>query len=178
MSDAAAPAPAAPGASDLEAAGLSPKPSKLVPIVLGLNSLLLVGVLAKLFLMPTPAAASHEPPAAAPAGGEHGPVAPIGMGPTVKLPEFVVHLRNPEAERYARLSFELEVGVELDKDKLTAHMPKIRELFISYLSDCTMEDLRGSEGIERTKKDLLNKLAQAIPGSPVRGVFVTDIVIQ
>lgn len=182
MSDAAAaPAPAAAGGSDksdLEAAGLSAKPSKLVPIVLGLNSLLLVGVLAKLFLMPAPAAANHEAAAAAPAGGEHAPLAPLGMGPTVKLPEFVVHLRNPEAERYARLSFELEVGVETDKDKLAAHMPKIRELFISYLSDCTMEDLRGSEGIDRTKKDLLNKLAQAIPGSPVRGVFVTDIVIQ
>jgi flagellar FliL protein len=182
MSDAAAvPAPAAgsPDKSDVEAAGLSPKPSKLVPIVLGLNSALLVAVLAKLFLMPAQAPAAPHDEAAAPAGGEHGAVvAPIGMGPTVKLPEFVVHLRNPEAERYARLSFELEVGVETDKDKLTAHMPKIRELFISFLSDCTMEDLRGSEGIDRTKKELLNRLAQAIPGSPVRAVFVTDIVIQ
>ncbi|MBX7098352.1 MAG: flagellar basal body-associated FliL family protein [Myxococcaceae bacterium] len=172
--------------SDAAAAGLAPKPSKLVPGVLVVNTLLLVGLLVKVLLFP-PAAA---PPADAEAKGkgehekkgeEHGGgghAAPPGMGPTVRLPDFVVHLRNPEAERYARLSFELEVGVETEKERVTTQMPAIRELFIAYLSDRTVEDLRGSEGIDRAKKDLLTRLAQQVPGSPVRSIYVTDIVIQ
>jgi len=172
MSDAAAEKPNL----DLAAPALA-KPSKLVPIILVVNSLLLAAVLARSFIAP-PAAAAHEPDAKV-ERGEHGPAGPpLGLGPTVRLPEFVVHLRNPEAERYAKVTFEVEVGVEADKDKVTAAMPKIREIFISYLADRTTDDLRGSEGIEHTKKDLLTRLSQELPGSPIRAVFVTDIVVQ
>lgn len=176
MSDAAV-APEKPDV-DLAAAGLAAKPSKLVPIVLVVNSVLVAAVLARTFLAPAPAAAHEQEPKAE--HGEHAAVAgpPLGLGPTVRLPEFVVHLRNPEAERYAKVTFEVEVGVEPDKDKVNAVMPRIRELFISYLADRTTEDLRGSEGIEHLKRDLLARLSQELPGSPIRAVFITDIVVQ
>ncbi|MEW5738154.1 MAG: flagellar basal body-associated FliL family protein [Myxococcota bacterium] len=176
MSDAAAQAPAKPDA-DLAAAGLAPKPSKVVPILLVVNSLLVAVVLARSFAAPPPAPAAEHAPAPATEHSAPG-AAPLGFGPTVRMPEFVVHLRNPEAERYAKMTFELEVGVEADKDKVNTAMPKVRELFISYLSDRTTEDLRGSEGIERTKRDLLARLSQELPGSPVRSIFITDIVVQ
>lgn len=176
MSDAVAQATEKPEL-DLAAAGLAGRPSKWVPGLLVLNSLLLAIVLARTFLAP---AAGHQ--AEAPPEGERGPAtavsAPLGLGPTVRLPEFVVHLRNPEAERYAKMTFELEVGVEPDKDRLNAVMPRVRELFIAYLADRTTDDLRGSEGIERTKRDLLARLSRELPGSPVRAVFITDIVVQ
>jgi flagellar FliL protein len=176
MSDAVAQAPGKPDA-DLAAAGLSPKPSKLVPGLLALNSVLVVAVLARSFMAPAPAGAAEAPQA--PAAEHAAPAAaPMGLGPTVRMPEFVVHLRNPEAERYAKMTFELEVGVEADKDKVNSAMPRVRELFLSYLSDRTTEDLRGSEGIERTKRDLLARLSQELPGSPIRAIFITDIVVQ
>lgn len=156
---------------------LAPRSSPVLPIVLGLNTALLVAVLVKVFLFPAPVAAAEaqagERPEAAPRGhGEHG------LGPTVKLADFVVHLRNPEAERYARMSFELEVSGEEQKAALAGVMPKVREVFLSYLSDRTVEELRGSEGIERTKRELLVRLGQAVEGAPVRAIYITDIVIQ
>jgi len=176
MSDAVAPAPGKSDA-DMAAAGLSPKPSKVVPGLLALNTLLMAAVLVRSFLTPAPAGAAEQPQA--PAAEHAAPAAvPMGLGPTVRLPEFVVHLRNPEAERYAKMTFELEVGVEADKDKLNAAMPRVRELFLAYLSDRTTDDLRGSEGIERTKRDLLARLSQELPGSPVRAIYITDIVVQ
>jgi flagellar FliL protein len=90
----------------------------------------------------------------------------------------VVHLRNPDTDRYARLSFEIEVATEEDKVKLAAFMPRVRDGFIAYLSDRTFEELRGSEAIERTKNALGEKLAAMAPGVAVRGVYVTDLVIQ
>ena len=175
--------------SDAPADPLPPAPAKQSPVVLlGVlfNTALLLVVVAKVFFFATPGASgseegqaekhaegSAEPKKHGEKKGEKG-----GLGPTVKLPDFVVHLRNPEAERYARMSFELEVGGEEEKGALSSAMPKVREVFISYLSDRTVEELRGSEGIERTKKELLARLEKDVEGSPVRGIYITDIVIQ
>jgi flagellar FliL protein len=180
--------------------------SKLLPAVVGLNSLLLMGVLAMLVLKP--GAAKSAAPAAEKSGaaeksehgekkaeGEHGEKkegeksehgaeghadktpAPIGA-PTLKLPDFTVRLRNPEADRYARITFEVQVAAESDKAAIESHLPQVRDAFLSYLSDRTMEELRGSEGIEKTKQALLDRMPQAAPGAKVLAIFVTDMVVQ
>jgi flagellar FliL protein len=115
-------------------------------------------------------------------GGEHGEGAgthlPGGVGPTLKLPDFVVHLRNPEADRYARISFEVEVLNEADKLAIAPYMPRIRDAFVTYLSDRTIEELGGSEGLGRTKKELLEKLEELVPGRRIRNLYVSDFVVQ
>src|SRR5947209_12991397 len=109
--------------SDTQAA---PRSGKLLPAVLVLNSALLAGVIAMLVLKPSGATshASADKQAEAPKGeAAHGEAAAIAagvMGPTVKLPDFVIHLRATEADRYARLSFEVEVGSEKDKADVTS----------------------------------------------------------
>jgi flagellar FliL protein len=119
---------------------------------------------------------------AAEGGGEHGeggaPHLPGGVGPTLKLPDFVVHLRNPEADRYARISFEVEVLNEADKLAIAPYMPRIRDAFVTYLSDRTIEELGGSEGLGRTKKELLEKLEELVPGRRIRNLYVSDFVVQ
>ena len=164
-------------AKDL-AAAMPPKKNG-VTIFLILNSLLLAGVLAMQVLKPGAAAA----PAAAAEAGTHAKAeaaapAKAGPGPMVRLADFIIHLRNPEAERYARLSFEIEVGSDLDRDKMTARLPQIRESFIAYLSDQTLEDLRGSEGIRKTKEQLFARLGAIAPEASPRAIYITDLVIQ
>lgn len=184
MSD---PTPAAPtDVAIAAAAGLAPKPSKLVPALLVINLLMTGGVVAhSLLKKPSAEAPAAEAHAAPEGSSEHGKAeggaaahAPGGMGPTVRLADFVVHLRNVESERYARMSFELEIGGEADKERVNQTLAKIRELFLAYLSDRTVEELRGSEGIERAKRDLLAKVTAGVPGTPVRAVYITDVVIQ
>jgi flagellar FliL protein len=154
--------------------------SMLVPVLLGVNSLLVAAVLA-LFLLRGGAGGGHaeapkgEPAKAGEAGKEGGPALP---GPTAKLADFVIHLRNPDTDRYARMSFEIEVATEEDKARLATFTPRVRDGFIAYLSDRTLEELRGSEAIERTKLALGERLAAMAPGVTVRGLYVTDLVIQ
>lgn len=157
-----------------------PAKSKAVPLFLIINSVLLAAVLGVLLLKPpsSSAAAPAKEEHAAPEGGKEGGVAPGGIGPTLRLADFVVHLRNPEVDRYARLSFEIELANDKDKDSMNPHLPKIREAFIAYLSDRTLEELRGSDGIEKTKEALLNKLKAAVPSVTPRAIYITDIVIQ
>lgn len=170
MSD-AAPAPEA-----------KPKRSLMVPIFLGLNSVLLAAVLVVMLTRHAPApatgggeAAGHAAEAPAGEGGHEGGAAPLQ---TLKLPDLVVHLRNPEVDRYARVTFEIDVISEKDKEAVTAQLPRIRESILSYLSDRTVDDLRGSEGIDTMKTAIGARLATLIPSPRPRGIYVTDLVVQ
>ncbi len=170
-----------------------------MPALIGFNSLLLVGVIGFMgFQM------MHKPPAAPgaenaanaakpaeehkeapPAEGKHeGGEAPLavgasaGPGPMVKLPDFVVRLRNPDLDRYARITFEVEVLAEADKERFTAHLPRVRDAFISYLSDRTVEELSGSEGMGRTKDALQLRLRELVPEARFRALYISDFVVQ
>jgi flagellar protein FliL len=165
---------------------VAPVPPKKngITLFLIINSVLLAGVLAMLVLKPghaSEAKAAEAPEAPGPS--EHGAkpegkAAANGVGPTVRLADFIIHLRNPEVERYARVSFEIEVGTDLDKERMAGHLPRIRETFIAYLSDQTLEDLRGSEGIKKTKDALFEKLKAIAPDCSARAIYITDLVIQ
>jgi flagellar FliL protein len=170
--------------------------SKLLPIMLVLNTLLLGGVLAAVLLgvgrggaaapeaKKEGAAASgeHDKPAEGehekPAEGGHGEAGGEASGHTVRMADFVIHLRNPDVDRFARLSFEIEVGSEADKTAITNNTARVRDQFIGYLSDRTMEELRGSEGLAATKTALAARLKDAVPSARVRAVYVTDFVVQ
>jgi flagellar FliL protein len=187
--------------------------SKLMPIMMGVNLLLVAGVLALVLIRTGGAkAATVEKPAEKAeksehgeakaekkeaehgegekkseehgekkSEGEHGEKAPSSApagAPTVKIPDFTVRLRNPEADRYARITFEMAVAGESDKATVETRMPQIRDAFLSYLSDRTMEELRGSDGIEKTKIALMEKLPAVAPGAKVLAIYVTDMVVQ
>ena len=196
-----------------EAKATDPPPAagsgKLLAILVGVNSLLLVGVMAFLALQmrqETQLVSAHHSGSKVEKGDdaneapEHGENAEakhgeggegskegsggggdsVGgkIGPLVKVADFVIHLRNPDADRYARMSFDVEVFSEADKDRLTAQLPKVRDAFITYLSDRTLEDLRGGEGLGRTKDTLQMTLRQLLPDTRIRAVYISDFVVQ
>lgn len=188
--------------------GGSSKVLLLIAIVNGVGMLGLLGFLALQTLRPppSPAAASAaqgehgEAGAGEAAQGEHGEggekkgaekdkpaegkkggllsVPAGGMGPLVRIPEFVVHLRNPEVDRYARISFDIEVMGDSDRDELNAALPKVRDAIIVYLSDRTVEDLRGSEGLARAKEAMQTKLRELVPAARIRALYISDFVVQ
>ncbi|MBK9518775.1 MAG: flagellar basal body-associated FliL family protein [Anaeromyxobacter sp.] len=156
--------------------------SKIVPILLGVNMLLVVGVLA-LFMLKggggAPPAAAHGAEGA-PAEGEKGAEggSAAGPGPTTKMADFVVHLRDAEVDRYARISFEVELASDVEKAKFDKFSPRIRDGFIAYLSDRTLEELRGSEQVKKVKTSLQELFKELAPGVKVRALYITDLVIQ
>lgn len=155
--------------------------SKIVPLLLGVNMLLVVGVLA-VFLLKGGVGGHGEAKAAPPAEGHGAEAAESGEGalpgPSTKMPDFVVHLRDAEVDRYARISFEVELGAELDKGKFERFQARIRDGFIAYLSDRTLEELRGSEQVKKVKTQLHELLKELAPGVKIRALYITDLVIQ
>jgi flagellar FliL protein len=174
----AAPPPAPPAA----------KGGRLIPVLVGVNTLALLAVVGLQVVTlrgagarAAPAADEGAPPAEAreaaarKAGKDVKDAVP---GPTLRLADFVVRLRDPESDRFARLSFELELPDEKAKTEVTGRMAPIRDAFLAYLSDRTADDLRGSEAIARVKGALAQKLTDLAPGAGVRGLYLTELVIQ
>jgi len=173
MADSPAETPSAPAA---------PGKSPLVVIMLGLNVALMAGVLACVVMLvrrPAAAQAAPMPAAAAPAAHpvEHEKKE-AGGGPTIRLADFVVRLRNTDAERFARISFEIEVSDEKDKEAMTRRQPQVRDSFIAYLSDRSAEELRGSEGLARAKGDLLGRARETAPDAHIANLYIIDFVVQ
>jgi flagellar basal body-associated protein FliL len=171
--------------------------SKILPIILGVNTLLMVGVLVFVMKRPSAAAAGggkehaaeskeHEEPSKKEGGGEgkgeageHGAAAPAGgPGPTLRLDNFIVQVRAPEGDRYAHMTLEVEIGAEADKKAFESRMPHIRDGVIGYLADRNEDELRGSEGLTQMKEALVKKLDEIVPGHRVRGLFITEFIIQ
>lgn len=173
---------------DLESPPPAPK-SKLIPIFLIVNAIAMGGMIVIQFIKsggdeeaakaPQQVAAPPPPPAAGPAGEPIDPKTGLPMrGPTIGLGEYVVHLRNPDMDRYARFEFQAQLGRDSDIDYIKLMQPEIRDRFIAYLNDRSLEELTGSAGLEKVKSDLFERLDTIIPGRRVKALFLTEFVIQ
>ena len=164
--------------------------SKLVPMLLVVNTLMVVGVLA-FTLLKKPAAPAAAPAAAAAAeehgvekaDGEHSKEGAGGpkvatLGPIVALENFIVQLRAIDAEKYAHITIEIELSDERDKDIVSNRMPSIRDTVIGYLADRTADELRGSQGMAAVKEEVLTRLREAVPGRRIRNVYLTSFIVQ
>jgi flagellar protein FliL len=183
-------------------------PSKLIPMILIANTLLMGAVLAVVLLRkPSPAAApvvsaghtstnnstgtggGSGKEGSKDEGGGHGegaghgeatpPADPNGApGPILKLENFIIQLRGTDTDRYVRVAFDLELGAESDRAMVQARMPHIRDAIISYFSDRSLDELRGSEGMDRIKLAVSKKLDDILAAHRVKSVFITELVIQ
>jgi flagellar FliL protein len=115
-------------------------------------------------------------------GGEHGGKAGAGEGskpgPILKLEPFVIQLRALESERYIRITFDLEVKSDADAEFVKGRLSHIRDAVIAWFSDRTVEELRGSEGMDRVKTALTHRLDEVVPGHRIRQLLITDFVMQ
>lgn len=170
-----------------ESAAPAPKAggSKLVPVLMMLNTLLVGGVLVFVMKKQAPvavvapaAAAAEGDPAKDGAKGDEKGKPPAGPGPMVKLENFVIQLKAVDAERYVRVAFDLEVTAEPDKDVIQARLSMIRDSIISYFSDRTLDELRGSDGMDNIKQTLKKRLDTIVPGGRIKAIYITDFIIQ
>lgn len=143
---------------------------------------------------PAPAAGEHgAAPAAekAPAEGEHGaaPAAAEGhakpeaassgdmTATTARIEDLVIHLRNPEVDRYARLTIDVEMERSDELEQLKENIPRVRDAVIMTLCEHTFEELRGAEGLTRMKGWLRDAIDAVVPGQ-VKAVYVSAFLVQ
>lgn len=97
----------------------------------------------------------------------------------VTMPDITANLNAPgRRPSYIRLRSQIEVLGQPDAVALQAAMPRLLDLFTTYLREVRPEELRGSAGTHRLREELIARAN--IAASPVRvtDVLFTEILVQ
>ena len=99
-----------------------------------------------------------QPPASA-EGKEPGPRAVVFLD----MPEIVTNLNAPGRRAvYVKLRSKLELARAEDGAAVQASMPRLIDLFQTYLREVRPEELRGSAGTQRLREELLARANIAV----------------
>ena len=97
----------------------------------------------------------------------------------IDLPEMVANL-NSDARRpsYVKLQARLELTHPQDVDIVRAAMPRLQDLFQTYLREMRPEELRGSSGSYRLREELIGRANLAAAPARISDVLFTQMLIQ
>jgi flagellar FliL protein len=98
----------------------------------------------------------------------------------VDVPEILVNLAGNPGDRvqYLKTKIVLEVKEAALVEKITPSMPRITDLFQTYLRELRSSDLNGSAGLFRLKEELTRRVNSAIAPTQVNAVLFKEILIQ
>lgn len=143
-------------------------PSKKIMILAAVGLLAVGGGVTAYLKFFSHAGAAKEKPAA---------VKPVTF---VDMPEVLVNLNNPNAERTQYLK--VKVVLELPDAELVAKiqplMPRVVDQFQTYLRELRPIDLEGSAGLYRLKEELTRRVNAAIAPNRINAVLFKEIVVQ
>jgi flagellar FliL protein len=112
---------------------------------------------------------------AAQKAADAGPVVPV----FIELPEMIANLNsNPHHPSYAKVVARLELGSPEDVERVRAAMPRLQDLFQTYLREMHPEELRGAAGTYRLREELIARAAAVAAPAQVRDVLFTELLIQ
>jgi len=96
------------------------------------------------------------------------------------VPEILVNLANTPGERvqYLKVKVVLEVKDAPLLEQIKPTMPRVTDLFQTYMRELRVGDLNGSVGLFRLKEELTRRVNAAISPSQVNAVLFKEIVIQ
>lgn len=98
----------------------------------------------------------------------------------VEVPEIMVNLVSLPGERtqYLKVKVVLEVKEEKQVEAIKPSMPRVSDIFQTYMRELRAGDLNGSSGLFRLKEELTRRVNAAVAPQQVSAVLFKEIVIQ
>jgi flagellar protein FliL len=97
----------------------------------------------------------------------------------VDMPDIVANLNAPgRRSSYIKLRSKLEVARAADARALQEAMPRLQDLFTTYLREVRPEELRGSAGTYRLREELMVRASLAAPPAQVTDVLFVELLLQ
>ncbi|MBI5262070.1 MAG: flagellar basal body-associated protein FliL [Bradyrhizobium sp.] len=115
-------------------------------------------------------------------GEKHAEVAlPTSKPPVfVEVPDMMVNLSGSPGDRvqFLRLKIVLEVKEEKQVEAIKPAMPRVTDIFQTYLRELRPADLAGSAGLFRLKEELTKRVNAAVAPIQVSAVLFKEVVVQ
>ena len=98
----------------------------------------------------------------------------------IDVPEMLVNLVGSPGERvqYLKVKVVLEVKEEKQSEAIKPTLPRVTDIFQTYLRELRSADLNGSAGLFRLKEELTRRVNVAISPNQVSAVLFKEIVVQ
>jgi flagellar protein FliL len=98
----------------------------------------------------------------------------------IDVPEMLVNLVGAPGERVQYLKAKIVIEVKEEKlvEAIKPSMPRVTDIFQTYLRELRPADLTGSAGLFRLKEELTRRVNTAIAPSQVNAVLFKEIVVQ
>ncbi|MDE5440627.1 flagellar basal body-associated protein FliL [Bradyrhizobium sp. CSA207] len=98
----------------------------------------------------------------------------------VDVPDIMVNLAGTPGERvqYLRLKIVLELKEEKQIEAIKPTMPRVTDIFQTYVRELRPSDLNGSAGVFRLKEELTKRVNAAVAPIQVGAVLFKEVVIQ
>ena len=117
-------------------------------------------------------------------GGEetqHAEAGPPMKPPVyVDVPDMLVNLIGLPGERvqYLKVKLVLEVKEEKQSEAIKPTLPRVTDIFQTYLRELRPSDLNGSAGLFRLKEELTRRVNLAVAPNQVTAVLFREVVVQ
>jgi flagellar FliL protein len=98
----------------------------------------------------------------------------------IDVPEILVNLAGQPGERvqYLKAKIVLEVKDEKQIEQIKPTLPRVSDMFQTYLRELRASDLNGSIGMFRLKEELTKRVNAAISPGEVSAVLFKEILVQ
>jgi flagellar FliL protein len=122
-----------------------------------------------------PGGRAAPPPTARGSGRNSNPLS----GNSFEMPEIVANL-NSQGRRasFIKLKSRLELSNPADAAIIQQSMPRLLDLFQTYLREMRPEELRGSAGTHRLREELLTRANLAASPAKIVDVLFVEMLIQ
>ena len=143
---------------------------------------LLLAILAGLWftgVLPGLLGMSHEPEHAK-ADSRDGAGGTVPHPPVfADLPEMITNLNAPGRHAtFVKLKARVELSRSEDQAAFTAALPRVVDLFQTYLREVRPEELRGSAGTYRLREELITRANIAVAPAHVVDVLFSELLVQ
>jgi flagellar protein FliL len=98
----------------------------------------------------------------------------------IEMPDMLVNLVGQPGERvqYLKVKVVLEVKEEKQVELIKPALPKVTDIFQTYMRELRAGDLAGSAGLFRMKEEMTKRVNLAIAPSQVSAVLFKEIIVQ
>jgi flagellar FliL protein len=188
------------GAAEGEAPAKKKPPMMIIIAAAAAVVLIGGGVTTFLLLKPKPDAhgeAGHEKPKkkekkkeekGGHGGGGEG-AAPVAGAPVIKegpdgvvfytLPDIVVNMQAADGKStFLKLKLTFELPDEETAEALTPNLPRLQDMFQTFLRELRPEDLNGSQGSYQLRAELLRRVNLVAAPSKVNAVLIEEMLIN
>ena len=98
----------------------------------------------------------------------------------VEVPDMLVNLIGSPGERvqYLKCKVVLELKEEKQAEPVKQAMPRVTDIFQTYMRELRPTDINGSAGLFRLKEELTRRVNNALSPNQVNAVLFKEIVVQ